>query len=142
MFRTRYAFCLLGLLLLTPEILLSQDSQPDFDAFFANFKVAVTKKDTATLTSLMSPHFSFIRAENVSPSVVFKALDADQGRQWTNLQQSVQQPAIPYQPKGTNTTARALQCTPTDSTYNCLVILQQDKNQHWRWKGMIMPTRY
>ncbi len=141
MMHHRYVLCLLGLLLLRPEILAAQDSQPGFDAFLAKFKVAVTQKDTATLTTLMSPHFSFIRAENVSPSVVFKTLDADQGRQWTNLQQTVQRQAIPYQPKDTNTPARALQCTPTNTTYNCLVIFQSDKNQNWRWKGMIMPTR-
>ncbi len=141
MMRNRCVLSLLGLLLLYPAILIGQDSQKDFDGFFSRFKVAVTQKDTATLTSLMAPHFNFNRAENVSPADVFKALDADAGRQWINLQQSVQRQPIPYQAKDTNTPARALQCTPTDTTYNCLVILQQNTHRRWQWKGMIMPTR-
>jgi hypothetical protein len=101
----RYAFRLFGLLLLSPAMLTSQNSQPDFNAFFAKFKAAVAQKDTATLTTLMMPGFSFIRAQNVSPADVFKGLDADGGLQWTNLQQAVQGQPSPYQPQGSNALA-------------------------------------
>ena len=64
--------------------------------FFAKFKLAVAQKDAATLMTLMMPGFNFIRAQGVSPSDVFKGLEASEGLQWTNLQQSVQgQPILP-----------------------------------------------
>ena len=122
-------------------MLTSQNSQPDFNAFFAKFKAAVAQKDTATLTTLMMPGFNLIRAQNVSPADVFKGLNADGGLQWTNLQQAVQGQPRPYQAQGSNAPARVLQCTPTEPIYSCLVILQQDAHHHWRWKSMIMPTR-
>jgi hypothetical protein len=136
-----FAFCLVGLLLLRPEVLIGQNSQQDFTAFFAKFKSAVTQKDAATLTTLMMPSFNFIRAQNVSPSEVFNGLDANGGLQWTNLQQSVQGDPSPYQTKGTKTPTRVLQCTPTQIIYSCLVTFQQDHHHRWRWKSMIMPTR-
>jgi len=138
----RYAFRWLGLLLLlSPAMLAGQNSQADFNTFFAKFKAAVAQKDAATLTPLMAPGFDFIRAQNVSPADVFKGLDADNGLQWTNLQQAVQRQPAPYQAQGSNAPARVLQCTPTDAVYSCLVIFQQDSHRRWRWKSMIMPTR-
>jgi hypothetical protein len=138
--RHRYALCLLGLLLLGSEILTAQSSK-DFSTFFAKFKTAVGQKDQATLTTLMSPSFAFIRAENVPPAEVFNGLDANGGLQWTNLQQGVQGQPTSYQLKGSSAPARVLQCTTTEPIYSCLVIFQQDGQHKWRWKGMIMPTR-
>src|SRR5258708_7565808 len=139
--RRRRAFCLLGLLLLWSAVLRAQKSGQDFDVFFSTFKLAVAQKNAATLTTLMMPGFNFIRAQGVSPSDVFKGLDADGGLQWTNLQQSVQGQPIPYRLPDSNAPARVLQCTPTDTIYMCLVMFQQDIHHRWRWKGMIMPTR-
>ena len=109
--------------------------------FFAKFKLAAAQKDAATLTTLMMPEFNFIRAQGVSPSDVFKGLDANGGLQWTNLQQSVQGKPSSYRVSESNTPTRVLQCTPTETIYTCLVIFQQDTHHRWRWKGMIMPTR-
>jgi len=55
----RFAFCLVGLLLLMSEVLIGQDSQ-QFTAFFAKFKSAAAQKDAATLTTLMMPNFNFV----------------------------------------------------------------------------------
>jgi hypothetical protein len=137
----RYAFRLLGLLLLSPAMLLGQNPQPEFGEFFARFKTAVAQRDAAALTTLMAPGFNFIRAQNVSPTDVFKGLDANDGLQWTNLQQAVQGQPAPYQIQGSKSPARVLQCTPTQPIYSCLVIFRQDSHGHWRWKSMIMPTR-
>jgi hypothetical protein len=137
----RYSFTLFGLFFFVPAILIGQSSQNDFDSFFAKFQQAVTRKDTATLTALMTPTFDFIRAQNVSSSDVFKGLDADEGLQWTNLQQAVQGKPSPYHAQNSNTPARVLQCTPTATIYTCLVIFQQDAHHHWRWQGTIMATR-
>lgn len=136
-----YVLCLVGLLLLRPAVLTGQNPQRDFTVFFAKFKAAVMQKDAPTLTILMMPKFNFIRAQNVSPSDVFKGLDANGGLQWTNLQQSVQGQPSPYEANGTTTPARVLQCTPTQIIYSCLVIFQKDERHRWRWKSMIMPTR-
>ena len=136
-----YAFFLLGPLLLRPAMLTAQNPQQDFEVFFAKFKLAVAQKDAATLTTLMMPDFNFIRARGVSPSDVFKGLDANGGLQWTNLQHSVQGKPSPHRVYESNTPTRVLQCTPTEIIYMCLVIFQQDTYHRWRWKGMIMPTR-
>ena len=136
-----YAFRLVGFWLLGAAMLNAQNSQPDFNAFFARFKVAVAQKDSATLTTLMMPGFSFIRAQSVTPADVFKGLDADGDLQWTNLQQAVQGQPSPYQLQGSNAPARVLQCTPTERIYSCFVIFQQDAHHRWGWKSMIMPTR-
>lgn len=137
----RGALCLLGLSLLWSAALSAQNSQQDFDVFFAEFKHAVARKDAVTLTTLMMPGFNFIRAQGVSPSDVFKGLDAGGGLQWTNLQQSVQRQPMVYRLRDSNTPTRILQCTPTDTIYMCLVMFQQDIHHRWRWKSMIMPTR-
>ena len=135
------AFCLLVLLVLWPAALRAQNSQQDFDVFLAKFKLAVAQKNAATLMTMMMPGFNFIRAKNVSPSDVFKGLDANGGLQWTNLQQSVQGQPMLYRFQDSNTPARVLQCTPTDTIYMCLVMFQQDIHHRWRWTSMIMPTR-
>jgi len=135
-----YAFRLAGLLLLSAATLNGQNSQPDFNAFFAKFKAAVGQ-NTSTLTTLMMPGFNFIRAQNVSPADVFKGLDADSGLQWINLQQAVHGQPSPYQLQGSDAAARVLQCTPTERIYSCFVFFQQDAHHRWRWKSMIMPTR-
>ena len=109
--------------------------------FFAKFKLAVAQKDAATLMTLMMPGFNFIRAQGVSSSDVFKGLDANEGLQWTNLQQSVQAQPMPYRLPDSHSPARVLQCTPTDTIYMCLIMFQQDIHHSWRWKSMIMPTR-
>ena len=108
----RYAFTLLGLFFLVPAMLIGQNSQNDFNLFFFKFKQAVMQKDTATLTTLMMPTFNFIRAQNVSPSDVFKGLDADEGLPGTNLQQAVQGQPSSYQAHNSNAPARVLRCTP------------------------------
>jgi hypothetical protein len=136
-----YAFCLLGLLLLRSAMLTAQNPQQDFERFFAKFKLAVAQKDATTLTTLMMPDFNFIRAQGVSPSDVFKGLDANGGLQWTNLLHSVQGRPTPYRVHESNTPTRVLPCTPTEIIYMCLIIFQQDTHRRWRWKGMIMPTR-
>ena len=113
-----------------------------FDLFFAKFKLVAAQKDAATLTSLMMPGFSFIWAQGVfALGRVFKGLDANEGLQWTNLQQSVQGQPMPYRLPDSNSPARVLQCTPTETIYMCLVMCQQDIHHRWRWKSMIMPTR-
>lgn len=137
----RYQFTLLVLLVLAPAMLAGQNSQNDFNLFFAKFQQAVTQKDTAALTTLMTPTFDFIRAKNVLPSDVFKGLDADEGLQWTNLQEAVQGKPSPYHAQDSNGPARVLRCTPTATIYTCLLIFQQDSHHHWRWQSMIMPTR-
>jgi len=136
-----YAFFLLGLLLLRPAMLTGQVPQQDFEVFFAKFKHAVGQKDAATLTTLMMPDFNFIRAQGVSPSDVFQGLDANGGRQWTNLQHSLQGKPSPYHVHESSPPTRVLQCTPAEIIYMCLVLFQQDTYHRWRWKGMIMPTR-
>jgi hypothetical protein len=128
-------------LFLWPAALRAQNSRQDFDVFFAKFKLAVAHKDAATLMTLMMPGFSFIRAQHVSPADVFQGLDANEGLQWTNLQQSVQGQPMPYRLPDSDAPARLLQCTPTDTIYMCLVTFQQDIHHRWRWKSMIMPTR-
>ena len=113
----------------------------DFASFFVKFKTAVEQRDEKALSGLMSPSFSFIRAENVPPADVFRGLDADAGRQWQNLQQAVLGQPIDYRAGGTTTVAKVLRCTPTEQIYNCLVIFTRDSRLGWRWKGMVMPTR-
>jgi hypothetical protein len=113
----------------------------DFASFFVKFKNAAEQKDVKTLTDLMSPSFSFIRAENVPPAEVFRGLDADAGRQWQNLQQAALGQPMDYSGGKTISAAKVLRCTPTEQIYNCLVIFTHDSQLGWRWKGMVMPTR-
>jgi len=138
--------CTVTLLALCPVVLAgSKDHGKDrsFDRFFAQFKAAVARKDEATLTKLMAPRFDFIRGLSVPPPVVFQGLAADGGRQWANLQDAVSRPPIVPSPQDSAPARRFLRCTPIFDTgeyrYNCLVIFEQDSQQRWRWKGMIMP---
>lgn len=115
---------------------------PSFDDFFATFKQAVARKDEAALRKMMAPDFSFIRGTNVAWNVVFEGLAADNGRQWANLQQAVQgEVLIPPPASKEERPKRVLRCTPTEINYNCLVVFEQDKQDRWRWTGMIMPAR-
>ncbi|MGH9509453.1 MAG: hypothetical protein ACRD2M_05920, partial [Terriglobales bacterium] len=107
----------------------------------AGFRAAVAQKDEASLRKVMAPDFSFIRGTNVSWDKVFQGLAADQGRQWANLQQSVQGQPVVVESRNQEPPTRVLRCTPTDVIYNCLVVFTQDRSGTWRWQGMIMPTR-
>ncbi len=135
----RGAGLLLAALLAAPAPAAEQNEQ-SFEAFYASFKDAVTRKDEAALRKVMASRFSFIRATIVAPDDVFKGLAADNGRQWANLQQAVQgQPTLTREKQGR--AVLVLPCTPTDVSYNCAVLFSQDAQDRWRWKGMIMPTR-
>ena len=139
MTRFRRAGWLFGLLVLGSTLLAGQNSPQGFDTFLSKFRTAVAQKDQATLTGLMARHFDFIRAQNVPPAEVFSGLAANNGLQWSNLQQAAQGQPVPYTNSGSS--GQALQCTPTEPIYSCMVIFQQDSQRRWRWKGMIMPTR-
>lgn len=133
---------LCGAVMLTLPSPAADQSSPGFNDFFAGFKEAVARKDQAALMTMMSADFSFIRATNVSWNTVFEGLAAENGRQWANLQQAVQgEVIVPTPASKDERPQRVLRCTPTDVIYNCLVTFEQDKQNRWRWTGMIMPTR-
>jgi hypothetical protein len=132
---------LLLVLLLGSPILLFGQSSTDFSTFFATFKAAVQRKDTAILARLMAARFDFIRSTNVAPAAVFDGLAADNGQQWANLQQAVQGTPVIYNDGGPYKNSRVLQCVPNAQSYNCLVIFKKDSQSRWRWKAMVMPTR-
>lgn len=136
--RSLCAICFLGVVL---SSVAAQNQSSDFDAFFAKFKQAVAAKDTATLSTMMTPSFNFLRAKSVPQAEVFKALDLNNGQQWTNLQQSVQGKPVAYHPKNSSAPTKVLPCTPNETIYNCLVVFQQDSHHQWRWKSMIMPEK-
>ena len=136
------AFLLSAVLLVNPALLAAQQkATQDFTRFLATFKTAVEKKDTKTLTNLMSPGFDFISANNVPPGAVFSGLDLNHGQQWMNLQQALQGTPVPYAGSGPYQNSRVLRCTPLDANCNCLVIFKQDTQNRWRWRAMVMPTR-
>lgn len=112
-----------------------------FGSFYSSFRDAVGRRDETALRKLMAADLDFIRAQNVPWDKVFQGLAADQGRQWANLQQAVQQQPSPFQERGQQQPTRLVRCTPTDIIYNCLVVFTQDADGGWRWQGMIMPTR-
>jgi hypothetical protein len=135
------AFLLFAVLAVNPIFLAAkQKATQEFNPFLATFKTAVEHKDTDTLASLMSPSFDFIRATNVPPGAVFRALDSNGGQQWLNLQQAVQGTPVRYAGSGPYKNSRVLRCTPLAATDNCLVIFQKDSQHRWRWRAMIMPT--
>ena len=135
------AFLLSAVLVVNPVLLAAkQKATQDFNRFLATFKTAVEKKDTDTLTSLMSPRFDFIRATNVPPGAVFSGLDLNHGQQWLNLQQAVRGTPVPYAGSGPYHNSRVLRCTPLDANCNCLVIFQKDSQHRWRWRAMVMPA--
>jgi len=141
--RKRYAMWLLSVLLVVAVPLRSDSKKGGnkFSSFWGEFRAAVTHKDEPALARLMAPHFQFIRAVDVAPADVFKGLNADGGRGWANLQDSLRRQPIVYRPQASARPQRLLTCTPTDATYNCLIVFEQDDQHHWQWKGMIMPTR-
>ena len=121
----------------------ADSAPPSFDDFFSTFKEAVARKDEAALRKVMAPDFSFIRGTNVAWNKVFEGLATDNGRQWANLQQAVQGEVITPTPASKDERPmRVLRCMPTDVIYNCLVTFEQDKQDRWRWTGMIMPVRF
>ena len=140
MLRTR-AFLLSTVLLLNPVLLgATQKAKGEFDTFFDMFKTAVARKDTGTLVRLMALNFDFIRATNVPPGAVFSGLNADNDRQWLNLQQAAQATPVPYEGGGPYKNSRVLRCTPMEAGSNCLVIFKKDSSHRWRWRAMVMPT--
>jgi hypothetical protein len=135
------AFFLSAVLLVNPMLLpAKQKANQDFNRFLATFKTAVEQKDRATLASLMSPRFDFIRATNVPPGAVFSGLDSNGGQQWLNLQQAVQGTPVRYAGSGPYKNSRVLRCTPLEVISSCLVIFQKDSQNRWRWRAMVMPT--
>ena len=135
----RFVPILTAFLLLAPALLSGQDAAQDFDGFYSKFKTAVSQKDTSSLTRRMSPRFDFFQARNVAHADVFKQLDAEGGKQWANLQDAIKAQPSDFPEGYFGKPARALQCTPTNVAYRCLVIFTQDSQHHWRWKAMIMP---
>ena len=134
---------LLAAVLLINPVLLATPQKPtnDFDTFFAAFKAAVEQKNRAVLASLMSPHFDFILATNVSKAAVFSGLDSSDGQQWHNLRQALEGTPVPYAGDGPYRNSRVLRCTPINVTSNCLVIFSKVSHKGWRWRAMVMPTR-
>jgi hypothetical protein len=135
-----YSTVLLAAFLSATPTLAAGQNEHSFDDFYASFKDAVMRKDEAALRKVMAARFSFIRATNVAPDVVFQGLALDNGRQWANLQQAVQGQPVLYRGRQ-GRVFHVLPCTPTDVIYNCAVVFSQDAQGGWRWKGMIMPTR-
>lgn len=136
--RRCYALWLLACLLLACGMLPGQSGSPKFDAFYAKFQAAVAQKDQATLTRMMASQFDYFQAQGVAPAQVFQSLNADDGAQWNNLQQAVGAQPTVLDGGYNGRPARALPCTATQITYQCLVIFQQDSQNRWRWKGMVM----
>jgi hypothetical protein len=116
---------------------LGQDT--GFNSFFATFQSAVEQKDQAALSRMMAPSFDFFQARAVSHGQVFSHLDAENGKQWANLQHATHGSIVQHPYDGRP--AHMLQCTPTNDIYRCLVVFQQDAHHHWQWKGMVMPLR-
>ncbi len=134
----RFILVLVVVLTAFPALLFGQDE--DFDAFFTSFRDAVMAKDTATLDRLMAADFDFIRTNNVSHQFVFDGLNVDGGKEWLNLQDSVQRTPVPFE-TAPYLNARVIQCTPPQPRHSCLVVFQRDSSKQWRWKAMIMPRR-
>ena len=135
--RRPLVLCLIAAGLLAPARLRGDDGKSDdFSRFLAQFQSAVTQRNQKKLANMMASKFDFIRATGVSHEVVFAGLAADGGRQWANLQDALQRRAETQQGA-----RRVLQCTPTDVTYACYVVFEQNSQKHWQWQGLIMPTR-
>lgn len=141
MFRRCFFLILTGCFLLAPALLAAQANSNDFDKFYSDFKDAVARKDKDALSKMMTAHFDFFQKQNVVHEEVFKQLDGEDGKQWTNLQEAVKGKPAEFADTYLGKPARALQCTPTSTAYYCYVVFIQDKEQHWRWKGMIMPDK-
>lgn len=124
------------LLLLGP--LAGQEQPQDFRSFYAGFRAAVAAKDKTALASMMASQFDYFQSQNVDAETVFQSLAADNGQQWDNLQQAVQgEPSVlaeGYQGRP----ARAVECRASQTYYQCLVLFQQDDENRWQWKAMVM----
>ncbi len=113
----------------------------DFHTFLSSFKSAVHQRNTHKLRDMMSNRFDFMQATNVTPRAVFQGLDADNGRQWENLQQAVLGSVETYEGSGPYSHSQILQCTPLQQAVSCIVVFQLNGQKHWRWRAMVMPTR-
>ena len=137
---------LLGLLTLAmissqPAFSLQQPSHGgQFDEFYAKFKTAVAKQDKARLQRMMASNFAFLRATDVAPTDVFRALEQNNQQQWGNLQLAVQR-GVPVAQKYGNHPARLLWCTPSQVIYNCYVVFEKDSSGRWKWRGFVMPEK-
>lgn len=118
--------------------LAGQEEPQDFRSFYSGFRAAVAAKDKTALASMMASPFDYFQSQNVDAETVFQSLDADNGQQWDNLQQAVRgEPAVfaeGYQGRP----ARAVECRATATYYQCLVLFQQDDQNRWQWKAMVM----
>jgi hypothetical protein len=120
--------------------LQQQSSNRHFDEFYAKFKTAVATQDKRRLQQMMASNFEFLRAADVAPADVFKALDQNNQQQWRNLELAVQR-GSPVAQNYENHPARLLWCTPIQVIYNCYVVFQKDTAGRWRWKGFVMPEK-
>jgi hypothetical protein len=120
--------------------LQQQSGSSDFGKFYANFKAAVANHDKQRLQRMMAPHFEFLKAANVAPADVFRALDQNNGQQWKNLQRAVLQGTPTAQNYGDHP-ARVLWCAPTQVIYNCYVVFEKDNSARWKWLGFVMPQK-
>ena len=125
----------------TAMLLDAQTGGGDFGAFYQKFTTAVLQQDTATLDTLMAPHFDFIFSTDVPHQAVFDGLAAEEGQQWDNLQQAVQGTPVPYAGGGPYRNSRVLSCTPNEVIYNCLVVFKKDGQGRWRWRAIVIATR-
>ena len=141
MSRTYLVLILAGFLLFSPLFLGAQNNGSGFDKFYSEFKAAVTRKDADALGKMMAERFDFFQAENVAPETVFKQLDAENGKQWANLQLAVKASPVEFSDGYMGEPARAVQCRATSDAYHCYVIFTQDSEKQWRWRAMIMPDR-
>src|SRR5262249_54898701 len=133
---TRSIYLLAGLLLVGSIGGSGQNDEDAFATFFAGFQTAAAQRDHSTIAPMMSAHFDFFQAHNVAHSVVFSHLDADAGKQWSNLQHATQGSPVIVKQDYNGHAARMIQCTPTNELYRCLLVFQPDSQGHWLWKGM------
>ena len=141
MARKRFTAFLAAILFVSAGSLFAQENTADFDKFYTSFKDAVSRKDTAELTKMMATHFDFFQARNVTSADVFKHLDAEDEKQWANLQDAVKIQPSDFPDGYFGKPARVVKCTPANATYYCWVVFTQDKQGDWRWKAMVMPER-
>jgi hypothetical protein len=137
---------LFGLMTLTMASILpavrsdAQFTGAQFDAFYASFRAAVTNRDENRLQRMMASHFEFLRAANVVPADVFRALDQDNGQLWKNLQLAMQR-GVPVAQSYRNHPARLVSCTPNQVIYNCYIVFEEGRSGRWKWKGFVMPQK-
>jgi hypothetical protein len=118
----------------------AQPTAAQFYEFYASFRAAVTNRDETRLQRMMASHFEFLRAANIRPADVFRALDQNNGQQWKNLQLAVQR-GVPGAQSYGNHPARVLSCTPNQVIYNCYIVFEENNSGLWKWKGFVMPQK-